>query len=177
MYRVTPTGFAEFTKGSAAVKMLQAALQAAGFSLGTADGTFGPKTKAAMQAFQKARGMEVHNWPTVPVLEALGISPASWQAIAADAGAPGMVVKSVAARAASAGDVVEDMEEPLVLPLPGAGPEVVVTEQMLPAAAAGGAGPWLKKNWKYVAIGTGAGVVLLLGAVLISRRQAAAAEA
>jgi N-acetylmuramoyl-L-alanine amidase len=41
----------EGDKGSA-VKQLQAALNAAGFKCGTADGAFGPKTKAAVKKFQ-----------------------------------------------------------------------------------------------------------------------------
>src|SRR5688500_13100636 len=41
----------------AAVKELQVRLKAAGFNPGTADGAFGPKTLAAVKAFQKSRGL------------------------------------------------------------------------------------------------------------------------
>lgn len=41
----------------AAVKTLQQALAKAGFSPGAADGQFGPKTAAAVKAFQKAKGL------------------------------------------------------------------------------------------------------------------------
>ena len=41
----------------AAVTQLQQKLKAAGFNPGAADGDFGPKTLAAVQAFQRARGL------------------------------------------------------------------------------------------------------------------------
>ncbi|HEX5751214.1 MAG TPA: peptidoglycan-binding protein [Archangium sp.] len=41
-----------------AVTSLQNKLQAAGFNPGAADGSFGPKTLAAVKAFQKAKGLE-----------------------------------------------------------------------------------------------------------------------
>jgi peptidoglycan hydrolase-like protein with peptidoglycan-binding domain len=43
----------------AAVKTLQQALARAGFSPGAADGQFGPKTAAAVKAFQSANGLAV----------------------------------------------------------------------------------------------------------------------
>jgi peptidoglycan hydrolase-like protein with peptidoglycan-binding domain len=42
-----------------AVKQLQERLSAAGFSPGAADGEFGPKTRSAVEAFQRSRGLEV----------------------------------------------------------------------------------------------------------------------
>ncbi len=39
------------------VKELQAALKGKGFNPGSVDGDFGPKTKAALQAFQKSKGL------------------------------------------------------------------------------------------------------------------------
>ena len=41
------------------VKQLQQQLSAAGFEPGKVDGVFGPRTKAAVMAFQRARGLEV----------------------------------------------------------------------------------------------------------------------
>ncbi|AEI63122.1 peptidoglycan-binding protein [Corallococcus macrosporus] len=43
----------------AAVTTLQNQLRAAGFNPGASDGVFGPKTLAAVQAFQRARGLQV----------------------------------------------------------------------------------------------------------------------
>lgn len=43
---------------SARVARLQTALAAAGFSPGKADGLYGPETRAAVIAFQKARRLE-----------------------------------------------------------------------------------------------------------------------
>ena len=41
------------------VKTLQRLLNALGYSVGSVDGSFGPKTLAAVKAFQKAKGLEV----------------------------------------------------------------------------------------------------------------------
>jgi peptidoglycan hydrolase-like protein with peptidoglycan-binding domain len=46
----------EGAKGEA-VRALQNRLNALGFNAGSADGSFGPKTEAAVKAFQKARGL------------------------------------------------------------------------------------------------------------------------
>ena len=49
------------SKGSTGdeVAQLQKRLSAAGFDAGTADGIFGPKTEAALKAFQEANGLAV----------------------------------------------------------------------------------------------------------------------
>jgi peptidoglycan hydrolase-like protein with peptidoglycan-binding domain len=44
---------------SAQVRDLQSALTARGFNPGSADGIFGPKTDAAVRAFQQANGLAV----------------------------------------------------------------------------------------------------------------------
>ena len=44
---------------STAVKTLQKALQALGYSVGTADGVYGPNTESAVRAFQQANGLTV----------------------------------------------------------------------------------------------------------------------
>ena len=55
------------------VKALQAALNAAGYECGTADGSFGAKTETAVKAFEKANGVPVDGiaWPGV--LKLLGL--------------------------------------------------------------------------------------------------------
>jgi peptidoglycan hydrolase-like protein with peptidoglycan-binding domain len=52
----SPPTLREGSKG-AAVVTLQNKLKAAGFNPGAADGSFGPKTEAAVKAFQKSRGL------------------------------------------------------------------------------------------------------------------------
>ncbi|HSP77131.1 MAG TPA: peptidoglycan-binding protein [Myxococcaceae bacterium] len=56
--RTTQPTLREGARGPA-VKELQQKLQAAGFSPGAADGVFGPKTKKAVLAFQRAQGITV----------------------------------------------------------------------------------------------------------------------
>ena len=51
---------------------LQRRLTAAGFDAGTADGVFGDKTRAAVRAFETARGLPVTGEPSLGVLRALG---------------------------------------------------------------------------------------------------------
>ena len=45
--------------GKSAVKTLQQLLNAKGYSCGTADGSFGAKTEAAVKKFQKAKSLTV----------------------------------------------------------------------------------------------------------------------
>ncbi len=54
-------------------KQVQAALNEAGFDCGTVDGMVGPNTRAAIAAFQKARGLTVTQRIDKELLEALGI--------------------------------------------------------------------------------------------------------
>lgn len=55
-----------------AVTAIQTALTRAGFSLGTIDGIFGPKTEAAVKAFQRARGLKVDGIVGKATVAALG---------------------------------------------------------------------------------------------------------
>jgi peptidoglycan hydrolase-like protein with peptidoglycan-binding domain len=50
---------------------LQRRLTAAGFDTEGADGVIGGKTRAAIEAYQRARGLPVTGDPTMPLLEAL----------------------------------------------------------------------------------------------------------
>jgi putative chitinase len=75
---------------------LQRKLAAAGFSPGAADGAFGPKTKAAVVAFQRARGL---------VADGI-VGPKTWAALnAAPPSAPGGTVLKEGARGASVVDL------------------------------------------------------------------------
>lgn len=55
------------------VRIVQRALTDAGFSLGSIDGDFGPKTDQAVRAFQKARGLAVDGVVGPATTAALGI--------------------------------------------------------------------------------------------------------
>ncbi|MBN1207817.1 MAG: peptidoglycan-binding protein [Myxococcaceae bacterium] len=63
------------------VEYLQRQLQAAGFEPGKVDGVFGAKTKAAVMAFQRARGLEVdgiagpRTWAALDTRRGSGLRP------------------------------------------------------------------------------------------------------
>jgi murein L,D-transpeptidase YcbB/YkuD len=63
------------------VENLQSQLTAAGFEPGKLDGVFGPKTKAAVMAFQRARGLEVdgivgpRTWAALDMRRSSGLRP------------------------------------------------------------------------------------------------------
>jgi peptidoglycan hydrolase-like protein with peptidoglycan-binding domain len=63
------------------VEYLQGQLLAAGFDPGPIDGIFGPKTKAAVMAFQRAKGLEVNGvanprtWAALDTLRGQGLRP------------------------------------------------------------------------------------------------------
>ncbi|AKQ69546.1 penicillin-resistant DD-carboxypeptidase [Myxococcus hansupus] len=63
----------------AAVTTLQNKLRAAGFNPGASDGVFGPKTLAAVQSFQRARGLQVDGI----------VGPKTWNALNSAGGAGG----------------------------------------------------------------------------------------
>lgn len=61
-----PTHLTPLTVGE--IKILQAALNAQGFDAGGVDGIPGRKTKGALQAFQKSRGLVADGYPTKQAL-------------------------------------------------------------------------------------------------------------
>jgi flagellum-specific peptidoglycan hydrolase FlgJ len=69
------------------VKLLQERLKAAGFDPGPIDGEFGPKTDAAVRAFQQARGLEVDGVVGPQTWAALGVKyqPEAAPAVPVDA--------------------------------------------------------------------------------------------
>ena len=60
----------------AEIKILQAELNARGFDAGVVDGIPGRRTKGALQAFQKSKGLVADGYPTKQALSAVMGSPA-----------------------------------------------------------------------------------------------------
>ncbi len=65
---------ADAAEYSASTMALQAALDAAGFSPGLVDGKLGPKTGAALRAFQRVNGLAVHGRADDATRAALGLA-------------------------------------------------------------------------------------------------------
>jgi len=59
---------------SSEVRSLQQELDKQGFNSGQADGVFGPETKAALEKFQKEKGMNPTGEPNQQTLAALGVN-------------------------------------------------------------------------------------------------------
>ncbi len=59
----------------AAIRMIQQALNDRGYAVGSADGTWGDRTVAALRDFQRARGIEATGEPDVYTLVALDLLP------------------------------------------------------------------------------------------------------
>jgi len=58
--------------GTAQIAAIQSALNARGFDAGSPDGVAGPRTRAAIAAFQRAVGASADGQPSIPLLRALG---------------------------------------------------------------------------------------------------------
>lgn len=82
----------------AAVKSLQQQLAAAGFNPGPIDGIFGAKTRSAVIAFQRARGLAVDGIAGPQTLGALGGGGGGGAAAPAAAAAPGIDENTLAAQ-------------------------------------------------------------------------------
>ncbi|MBX7100388.1 MAG: peptidoglycan-binding protein [Myxococcaceae bacterium] len=127
----------------AEVKELQSRLQAQGFDPGPVDGDYGPRTRAAVTAFQQAHGLEVD-----------GVAgPKTWAALEAPQAAqtPPVVdpVPPPAPNAAQVPPVVDPVPAPAAAPISGPQPELsqgakgpaVATLQRALAAAGVDPGP------------------------------------
>jgi peptidoglycan hydrolase-like protein with peptidoglycan-binding domain len=185
-------------KKSANTKILQKALNAAGYDAGTVDGSFGTKTRAAMQTLQTSKGLIPTDWPDNYVLAGLDIAYDKWVGIVQDSGAPADIVNAIAQRVAGHGglpsadagapkSVTLPSGDQIIVegttPIPGTTQEIATLpsgEQFLiektavePAAAAVGLSTkaWFTKNWPYLAAGGGIGVLAIVAAVLWTRKR------
>src|SRR5918997_1933734 len=61
--------------GAAAVRNVQARLRALGFYRGAVDGVWGAGTQAAVERFQRGRGLQVDGQPGPATLSAMGLDP------------------------------------------------------------------------------------------------------
>lgn len=59
------------------VELLQSTLNAKGFDAGAADGILGPATRAALRRYQASEGMVADGYPSLSVLQSLGLQPRS----------------------------------------------------------------------------------------------------
>jgi peptidoglycan hydrolase-like protein with peptidoglycan-binding domain len=101
----SPTSEPMLSQGSrgAAVVTLQNALRAAGFSPGASDGVFGPGTRAAVLAFQRARGLSQD-----------GVAgPQTWSALARNAPAASTGGSQPTLSYGSTGSAVSTMQQDL----------------------------------------------------------------
>jgi peptidoglycan hydrolase-like protein with peptidoglycan-binding domain len=82
------------------VREVQSRLQQFGFYRGPVDGAWGPDTQAALERFQRVRGLDVTGQPTPATLTALGLRPDGSSAQAAGLGEPldPSVVRSIQQR-------------------------------------------------------------------------------
>lgn len=187
MYNASLNGFGALIEGatsnSSNTRILQNALQAAGYNPGAIDGSFGTNTQKAMHAFQKANGIPVTPYPEVKTLTALDIPYANWPGIVEDAGAPLEQVK-IAQRyqvsyTGKPSTAVSTSTPPVEMPIeegPSAEPMVVTEdgEEVTQAAAAAAAmtpGKWFKKNWPYLAAGAGVGLLGITAAIIATRKR------
>ncbi len=92
-----PTAPLQPNDTGAPVKVLQHALNLLGYSVGKADGNYGPKTVAALKAFQKAAGLKADGIAGTKTLQALaarsGSSPSSSSSLPGTFDAPSATLK------------------------------------------------------------------------------------
>jgi hypothetical protein len=169
-------GKLQYSKG---VEVFQQKLKARGFDPGPIDGKFGDKTRAALNAFRKTMYLGAATFPDMRDLEILGVPENYWVDIITQAGAPkeeidlwvGVLEPEPAAPPAPT--MVAEPELPAIAPTPGIPAEDMVIPAAAAAAAPADTKEWFKKNWPYLAVGGGLGVLLLGAAIVASRKKSA----
>lgn len=183
MYNVNMSGFGALIegamKGSNQTRILQKHLKQAGYDPGKIDGSYGTTTQAAMHKWQQAQGYPTTTYPDVLVLQGLGVPVQDWVGIAEDTGTPEAQIGKIKLAASSVAPGAPAPElplptEPATVTLPS-GEQVIVEKavETVPAAAmVGGTKAWFKKNWPYLAVGGGVGVLAIAAAAVWTRKQA-----
>ncbi len=114
----TPAGSLVAGATGTKVKELQQRLKQKGFDPGSIDGTFGPGTKTAVIAFQKAKGLQADGVAGPKTLAALGIKPLEPRQSTSTASSPSLSSQSPKTSSSRQTPVTQSPAANIVVPAP-----------------------------------------------------------